>query len=64
MAVLKEAAIPIGRSVFIPKKGDISLADIEVEANGQYQIIERPDCFVIKNAECCKSILATVKTKD
>ena len=64
MAVLKEANIPIGRSVFIPKKDGLTLADIEVEANGQYQIIERPECFVIKNAECCRSILATVKTKE
>lgn len=64
MAVLKETAIPIGRSVFIPKQGDLTLDDIVVEANGQYQILERPDCFVIKNAECCKSILATVKTKE
>ena len=64
MALLKEAAIPIGRTVFIPKASGMTKDSLEVEANGQYQIIERPDHFEIKNAECCRSILVKVKTKE
>jgi hypothetical protein len=29
-----------------------------------YQLLEKPDCFVIKNTECCRSILVKVMTKD
>ncbi len=64
MALLKEAAIPIGRTVFIPKEGGMTKDNLEIESNGQYQVIERPDRFEIKNAECCRSILVKVKTKE
>jgi len=64
MALLKEGALPIGRMMFVPKDGNLKVEDLEVEANGQYQVIEKPDCFVIKNAECCRSILVKVRTKD
>lgn len=64
MAVLKEAGIPIGRMLFIPKEEGLTKENLEIEANGQYQLIERPDCFVIKNAECCRSILVKISKKD
>lgn len=64
MAILKEGAIPIGRMLFIPKDGTLSKNDLEIESTGQYQLMERPDCFVVKNAECCRSIMVTVKTKE
>ncbi|MCR4400873.1 MAG: hypothetical protein QHH05_01920 [Syntrophomonadaceae bacterium] len=64
MAVLKEAAIPIGRTLFVTKPGEMSKDDIIIEATGQYQVAERPDCFVIKNAECCRSITVKVKTRE
>ena len=64
MALLKEAGIPIGRMLFVPKDGKLTIDNLEVEANGQYQVIERPDCFAIKNAECCRSILVKVKSKE
>jgi len=64
MAILKEGGIPIGRMLFIPKDGNLSKNDLEIEANGQYQLMEKPDCFVVKNAECCRSIMVTVKTKE
>ncbi len=64
MALLKEAAVPIGRMMFIPKEGGLTKDALEIEANGQYQLIERPDRFEIKNAECCRSILVKVKTKE
>ena len=64
MALLKEGALPIGRMMFVPKDGNLKVEDLEVEPNGQYQVIEKPDCFVIKNAECCRSILVKVRTKD
>ena len=64
MALLKEGAIPIGRIMFIPKEGGLTKDSLEVESNGQYQIVERPDRFEIKNAECCRSIIIKVKTKE
>jgi len=63
MALLKEGTIPIGRTMFIPKEGGLTKDSLEVEANGQYQIVERPDRFEVKNSECCRSILIKVKTK-
>ena len=63
MALLKEGTIPIGRTMFIPKEGGLTKDSLEVESNGQYQIIERPDRFEIKNGECFRSILIKVKTK-
>jgi len=64
MAILKEAGIPIGRMLFIPKEGNLTRNDLEIESTGQYQFLERPDCFVVKNAECCRSISVKVKTKE
>jgi hypothetical protein len=64
MALLKEGVVPIGRTMFIPKDGGLTKDSLEVESNGQYQIVERADRFEIKNAECCRSILIKVKTKE
>ncbi|HPQ05774.1 MAG TPA: hypothetical protein P5019_01705 [Syntrophales bacterium] len=64
MNLLKEGGIPIGRMLFIPKEGGVTKDDLEIEANGQYTLMERPDCFIIKNAECCRSILVKVFKKD
>lgn len=64
MAILKEAIIPLGRPLFIPKEGNISKEDIIVESSGDYLLMERPDHFIIKNDHCCKSIQVIVKTKD
>jgi len=64
MAILKEAGIPIGRMLFIPKDGKLTKDDLEIEATGQYQFMEKPDCFVVKNAECCRSISVKVKTRE
>ena len=64
MPVLKEGTIPIGRTMFIPKEGSLTKDGLEVEANGQYQIVERPDRFEIKNTECCRSIVIKVRTRE
>lgn len=64
MALLKEAGIPIGRMLFIPKQDGLSKDDLVIESNGLYQLTEMPDRFVIKNTECCRSILVKVKTKE
>ncbi len=64
MAILKEGGIPIGRMLFIPREGNLKKEDLEIESNGQYSLIERPDCFVVKNGECCRSILVKVFRKD
>lgn len=64
MALLKETGIPIGRMLFIPRQEGMSKDDLIIEANGQYKLSEMPDRFVIKNDECCRSILVKVSTKD
>ncbi len=64
MAILKEAGVPIGRMLFIPREGGLKREDLKIEANGQYSLIERPDCFVVKNTECCRSILVKVFRKE
>jgi hypothetical protein len=64
MAVIKEAAIPIGRMLFIPKQGNMTKNDLEIEASGQYTLTEMPDRFVVKNGECCRSIMVKVKKKE
>lgn len=64
MAVIKEAAIPIGRMLFIPKQGNMTKDDLEIEASGQYTLTEMPDRFVLKNGECCRSIMVKVKKKE
>ena len=64
MAVLKEAGIPIGRFMIVPKQDGLAKDDLVIEANGQYAIQERPDAFIIKNAECCRSILVKVMKKE
>ncbi len=64
MAVLKESGIPLGRMMLVPKSANLTKDDLIIESNGLYQLLEKPDCFVIKNAECCRSILVKVMTKD
>ena len=64
MALLKEAGIPIGRMLFIPKQEGMSKDDLIIEANGQYKLTEMADRFVIKNDECCRSILVKVMKKE
>jgi hypothetical protein len=64
MAILKESGIALGRMMLIPKSGNLKKEDLVIEANGLYQLLEKPDCFVIKNTECCRSILVKVMTQD
>lgn len=64
MAILKESGIPLGRMMLVPKKENLKKDDLIIESNGQYELLEKPDCFVIKNTECCRSILVKVMTKD
>lgn len=64
MAILKEAIIPLNRMLFIPKEGDLKIDDLVIETEGQYRLIERPDCFMVKNDDCCRSIQVVVKTRE
>ncbi len=65
MAIIKQDAIvPLGRMLFIPKDGNLKKEDLIIEASGQYKFAEKPDCYVIKNDDCCRSITVTVKTKE
>jgi hypothetical protein len=64
MAILKEAGVPIGRFMIIDKKDGLTKDDLIIESNGQYKIMEKPDAFLIKNDECCRSIMVKVSKKD
>ena len=64
MALLKEGGVPLGRFMIINKTDGLTQDDLNIEANGQYKIMEKPDAFLIKNEECCKSILVKVSKKD
>ena len=70
MAVIKEnVTIPLYRQYFLPKEGElanITKDDLEVELlDGQsFMVIERPDCFIIKNDCMCKSIRVDIRTKE
>ena len=64
MAIIKEGAIPIGRMLFIPKDGNMTKEDLQIESSGQYTLTEMPDRFVLKNGECCRSIMVKVFRKE
>ncbi len=64
MAIIKEAVIPLGRPLFIPKEGNLSKEDLIIESSGDYLLMERPDHFIVKNDECCRSIQVIIKTSD
>jgi hypothetical protein len=70
MSVLKkDVTIPLYRQYFLPKEGELANAtkdDLEIDLleGRSYKVIERPDCFIIKNDCMCKSIRVSIKTKD
>ncbi|MDH7497727.1 MAG: hypothetical protein QHH05_04715 [Syntrophomonadaceae bacterium] len=64
MELVKQTTLPLGRMLFIPRDGNLTRDDLEIEASGSYQFLEKPDCFIIKNDDCCRSILVTVRKKE
>ncbi len=62
--MMKKVVIPLGRPLFIPKDGTFTLEDLIIESSGDYLLQEKPDCFIVKNDECCRSIQVTIKTKE
>ncbi|MDQ5986500.1 MAG: hypothetical protein CSYNP_02230 [Syntrophus sp. SKADARSKE-3] len=62
--ILKEAVLPLGRPLYIPKEGNMTIDDLLIETNGAYKVYDKPDYFVVKNDECCRSIAVTVSRKD
>ncbi|HWP97560.1 MAG TPA: hypothetical protein VN426_12010 [Syntrophomonadaceae bacterium] len=63
MSIIKNTVIPLGRPLYIPREG-MSKEDLEIESSGNYLVIEKPDHFIIKNDECCRSIQVIIKTKE
>jgi hypothetical protein len=64
MSVIKQSVvIPLGRPLYIQKDG-MTKDDLEIESSGDYLLQERPDHFIIKNDECCRSIQVTIKRKE
>jgi len=64
MAIIKDSVlIPLNRQLFIPKNG-LTKEDLIIETKGDYKLIERPDCFIVQNDDCCRSIKVTIKTKE
>lgn len=65
MAILKDSVlIPLNRQLFIPKEDGLVKEDLIIETKGDYKLIEKPDCFIIQNDDCCRSIQVTVKTRE
>lgn len=56
--------VPLGRMLFVEKEGNIKREQLVVEATGPCEIMEKDDCFVIRNADCCKNIMVTVKVRE
>ena len=64
MSVIKQSVvIPLGRPLYIEKDG-MSKEDLEIESSGDYLLQEMPDRFIVKNDECCRSIMVTIKKKE
>lgn len=63
MKIIKQTVIPLGRPLYIPREG-MDRDDLEIESSGNYLVFEKPDHFIIKNDECCRSIQVTIKTKE
>ena len=64
MALLKEGVVPIGRTMFIPKEGGLTKDSLEIESNGQYQIVEKPDRFEIKTLNAAEASLSRSRQKN
>ena len=58
--LVKNKIIPLARMLFIEKQ-DYSKEQLIIEANGPYTLEENQDCFVLRNADCCKAIMVTVR---
>ena len=63
MTVLKKTVIPLGRPLFIPKDDNLTVDDLEIEASGAFRVIDKPDCIIVKNDECCRGIEVTINRK-
>jgi hypothetical protein len=62
--ILKDVVVPLNRPLFIPKDGTISRENLIIEAGGNYKLIEKEDCFMVINDDCCKSMKIIVKVKE
>lgn len=60
---MEKKMVPLARMLFIEKEG-LTRDQLVVEATGPYSIQEKEDCFVLRNDDCCKAILVTVKAKE
>jgi len=57
------------RQYFLPKEGGLKNATkddliVDIIEGDRVQVIERPECFIIKNDCMCKSVRVTIKTKE
>ena len=50
MGIIEEGGIHLGRMMLIKKDGSFKQEDLQIEANGKYDVLEKDDCFVLKNA--------------
>lgn len=55
--------VALGRTLFVEKQ-NFTKEQIEIEASGAYALTENDQCFMIKNTDCCKPIMVTVKVKE
>jgi hypothetical protein len=55
--------VPLGRMLFVEKQS-YTKEQLLIEASGPYNVIEKDDCFVIRNIDCCRAISVTVKVTE
>ncbi|KJS11239.1 MAG: hypothetical protein VR67_14960 [Peptococcaceae bacterium BRH_c8a] len=58
--IIEKKVVPLARMMFIEKEG-LTREQLVIEATGPYSLEEKDDCFVVRNDDCCKSIMVTVK---
>lgn len=61
--IMENKLVPLARMLFIEKE-NLSREQLVIEASGPYSLEEKEDCFVLRNADCCKAIMVTVKAME
>lgn len=62
VTLAENKSVPLARMLFVEKQG-YTKDQLVIESSGPYTLTENENCFVIRNADCCKAILVTVKAR-
>lgn len=59
----KNRILSPGRVLFVDKK-TCAKDQLEIESTGSYRVEENENCYLIKNTDCCRNIMVTVKVRN